>query len=418
MPVSPQPAPDDNGPSDSPEALFISSLIETGDFVPDKFHIKEDDLYCWQSLFRFCTDHQQLSGKAPARSLLKTKYPDFEIHPAIDPRWAADQLHRKASENRLRRNVANAVQLLNEGEVEKAYDTVAGLHRPRVIAKPAVNIFDQVDESDFAVSKLPVPFTALSRVTGGIAPGEFWLLGGRQGTGKTQLSCHYIAGMVKDGYSVRYLSCEMPAAEIAHIVQRNLARDDKKILKLLDSGDWRDKKKAVDLLRGKVAGSLDVLDPSHGRITNATIRSQQDEGPDLVVVDHIGLVHTNDGRRAIDDWRAMALISNTTKEDCLATHVPVLAAVQLNRQAEHGGMKPPKMSEIGGSDALGQDCDKGILMRRLSTSVMVHGAQKVRGGRNATWYTRYDPSTLDYREISKEVAMDQMNMDDDIAADM
>lgn len=406
---------EDDGP-ESPEALFISALLDSGTFDPARYRINEDDLACWRKLFTFGNEYQLKEGVAPPIDLVKRHFPTFEFVPSVGPSWAAHELHRVSSSRRLRTKLREAISHLDNEDVTAAFDTLEGLSRPRSASKAAVSAFDHGHvEQGFDVSKIPVPFQALGRATGGIAPAEFWLLGARQGVGKTQIGAAFVGTAVKAGYHVRYISCEMPAWEIAQLARRNMARNDPKILALLDSKDLLEVKKGIDMLKERIDGSLHVVDPSHARITSSTIQEHQLEGADLVVVDHIGLVSTNDGRRAIDDWRAMATISNVTKEGCLATSVPVLAMVQLNREADSGGFTPPKLSNIGQSDALGQDCDKAVLMKRPieQASVMVYGAEKVRGGRSVRWYSRYRPDVLDYSEVSKDQAREIAAQDED-----
>lgn len=399
--------------ADSPEALMISALLGQGQFTPDKLHVVEDDLQCWNKLWRFCAEYQEKSGEAPPVSLVKRKYPDFEYVPDVRPGWAAHQLLNASASRRLRGTMGEALALLRDDDVAGAYDLLGAAHRPKSSRREPVDLFDHKNiEQEFAISRIPVPWSTLDRTTGGIGPGELWYFAARPGQGKTFSMCQFAATAALSGLKIEYLSLEMSASAIARRTARIMAYRDKPILKMLDSGDPLQVKKGIDALKEKCDGQLKVSDPSHGKMNTSAVQQAQDHA-DLVIVDHVGLMHSSDGRRAIDDWRVMALISNTLKEACLASGVPVLAASQANRQAENHSWNPPKVSELSQGDALGQDGDVVITMKRPSNSVQVFSGEKIREGANKRWYCRFDVKNADFREISHETALDLAAIDGD-----
>jgi len=191
----------------------------------------------------------------------------------------------------------------------------------------------------------------------------------------------------------------------------------KELTVLNDPGKDREAlKRTLDSIKDRMSGTFDVVDPSHGRVTTNVVREHMDEC-DLLIVDHAGLLITADGRRAIDDWRAMALISNMLKEYALETSVPVVAGAQLNRTADTASPRPPKLSQLAQSDALGQDADVVVTMKRLSKHVMVQSAEKVREGEGMLWYSKFDPSKADFGEMKKDAALEFMASDEDLEVD-
>lgn len=404
--------PQTEGP-ETPEALMISALIDSGEFNPEKYHLTEDHLTCWSKLWRFCVEYQQAAGVAPPESLIKTKFPEFEILRGLDPSWAAQELHKAHSSRLLRARLLEAIELVKQEEVDQAYSLLEGIQRPRTSTKPALDVWDYSNSvEEFDIAKIPVPWDSLGRATGGIGPAELWYIAGRPGTGKSFALTEFAARAMREGYRVGYVSCEMPAYQIHKRVLRSLAVAwDAKLLKALDSTDREIYKPAMDIIRERTPGSLGVIDPSHGRMTNALVRAQMEQY-DLVLVDHVGLLSTNDGRKAIDDWRAMAHISNTLREDTLATNTSVVAAVQLNREAEHG-TSAPKVSQLSQSDALGQDGTVVITMRKLSNSVRLWSAEKNREGAPVKWYTRFEPEKSRFDQVSADFSRELQVLDED-----
>lgn len=398
--------------SESPEALFISALLHDGEYRPEEYRITPSHFSCWRKLHEWCEEYQHKAHAAPPLALVHSEFPDFVLGPDVSARWAAHKLHEAHASRQLRVRMREALVLLDEEDLNGAIETLQGIERPHVVRRPPIMIWDHSPEDEIEVARIATPYPTLNRVSGGIGPSELWFWAQRPGEGKTMNLTVFSAYAMEAGYRVRYLSLEMPSRTIVHRTKRALARNERKVLAQLDSKDHREIKKATEHLRHKVPGSLSVVDPSHGSVSSTTVREHMDDC-DLVIVDHAGLMKTADGRRAVDDWRAMALISNSLKEDALATGIPILGAVQLNRTADTGGLTPPKLTTLAQSDALGQDADVVVTGKKTSETTRVYSAEKVREGSGARWFARYDVKTSTYSEMSKEQAQEQMAVDDD-----
>lgn len=408
------PAGETSGP-ESPEALVISSLLESQSFRPEVYNLAEEDLSCWSKLWNFAIDHQVQTNRAPALEVVKARFPDFEYTPKVDTAWAVNLLRRAASSRALRKRIKTAVLALDDQDLETAYAAFDNLGRPRGFRHQATSIFDHTTVAEsWDAHRIEVPYPSLGRVSGGIGTGELWVLVARLSMGKSWQLAYYAAHAAIAGYRVRYLSLEMSDRALSNRVQSILAaRSNNRTVKAgINSDDPAKRKQALDQLRELTMGSVEVVDPSRGRFSSSSIAASMDE-VDLVVIDHLGLMRTDEGRRAVDDWRAMAMISNSLKEDVLASGVPVLAAAQANREADSAGARPPKLSQISQADAIGQDADVVISMKRLSTSVLVHSAEKVRSGPQARWYTNFDPAQARFEEVSRERAEELQSLDDD-----
>jgi hypothetical protein len=410
-----RPAKAENEGPESPEALFISAMIDSGQFTPEKFRITVEHLSCWQKLYTFAADYQQRCGEAPPIDLVKAKFPDFEFREGGRPEWTAHELHQAYASRQLRLKMRESLKALDEGDLEAAYGKLEEISRPKTVRRKPASVFEhQLHQEEFDVPAIEVPYQSLGRYTGGIYPGDLWYIAGRPGTGKTWDLCSFSGKAVSQGCRVRYLSLEMRTSRIAMRALKCMANA--KELEHLVSKDPVAIKKAIDAIQERMPGSFEVVDPSHGRVTTTVAREYMDD-IDLLVIDHAGLMFTPDGRRAHDDWRAMAIISNMLKEYALETAVPILAGAQLNRTADQGGQRPPKISQLAQSDALGQDADVVVTRKRLTKHVVIQSAEKVREGEGGLWYSRFDPAKSDFRELKKDEAMEIMATDEDFDAD-
>lgn len=397
---------DEEGPT-SPEALLISAFINSGQFNPEEYHVSSDDIAGWGKLWAFCREYQQKAGAAPSPLLVSKMFPEFVIMPDVNTAWAADKVRVAASMRDLRFRSRAILAALNDEDLEGAFGAIEGAVRPRGHRKEPISVFDHSSiTEEFQVTRIEVPFQTLQRASkGGIGPGEFWVVAARLGQGKTHVGLEFLARAAKIGYRCAVGAYEMPAKQVNARLIRKLAGRDSDMLKLLDSEEERDRKKAIDAIKERVPGTVEVFDPSHGRINTVGFATELCRDYDLVMLDHLGLMQNNEGKRAIDDWRIQSWISNSLREVTLSTETPVLALAQVNRQGEHSGSnKPPKASELSQADAIGQDADVVITMKRPSKRLMRYEAVKLREGPNVGWFTRFEPERNRFEEISKEIA--------------
>ena len=145
----------------------------------------------------------------------------------------------------------------------------------------------------------------------------------------------------------------------------------------------------------------------------------------IAVIDHMGLMHTADGRSAREDHVVMSLVSRSLKEiSQAAPHVTVIAVAQLNREGatkkEQKGVEvgQPELEHIGGSDKIAWDIDMAIGMRRNSRHVVSNYVIKNRyGPTGIKWYTRFDYENADFRLLDREEAYVLMDEDREQSAD-
>lgn len=400
----------------APEALLISAFLEIGEFDPDRYHVVDDDIEAWKKLWVFCREYQATAGIAPPMSLVRQRFPDFTLTPDVAPSWAAAKVREVSGMRNMRLRIQHAVGALNDEDLAGAHKQFEGLTMPRGHTREPLNVFDQSHLGDeFEVTKMEVPWNTLGRATGGIAPAELWYFAMRLGQGKTWMLNDMQARIAKGGYSVGVASLEMRAPVYAHRVALRMAKNDREVTKALMSEDLGQQKEALDHLSKVIPGKVDIFDPSHGTINSTGFIREICHDYDIVFVDHAGLLMTADGRRAIDDWRAMAVISNVLREITLATTTSIVAAAQINREGERtGSAAPPKASQLSQSDALGQDGDVVVTGKRLSNRTSVFEAVKVRNGPSLRWWTEFDIAKNKIEEISKERALELGVLDADL----
>lgn len=395
----------------APEALFISALLDTGVYVPGMFGIKTEQMSGHKPIHEFCMKYQQDANCAPPVHLLLERYPRFPYTSDINPVWAASQLSDAHTNRVLRSAMSKASASLAEDANDEAIDILkTGLNQ----IQPAIGMgIDATDltllESDEDLQVCPVPTGMLNALTGGIAAGDLWFVAARLGIGKSWKMIQHAVAASEGGWDVAYFSLEMPAKSVQDRIHRVAFQNYKRPWPEIDIDTRRD---LLEKWSSEEKGTISIYDPSKGRCDASVISAVANENT-LVIVDYVGLMHTTTGSRAIEDWRAMAAISNQLKEVALNRNVPIIAAAQINRAGGNSD-KTPGAEHLAQSDALGQDADALITLKRVSKRVLINSLTKYRHGESgARWFTEFDPTFGRFGDISAELATEMRMADDE-----
>lgn len=218
---------------------------------------------------------------------------------------------------------------------------------------------------------IPTGFAQLDTYTGGLKPGEMFVLAARPSIGKTSLALNVIRNLALPTRSrrprkVAFFSLEMTAEQIA---RRLLCTE----AGLSESVFWNKSFQVSELTRltSAVAAFKKAkifIDPTGG-ITIAELRAKarrlkMKEDIDVIVIDYLQLMHA-DGR--VDSrQQEVAEISGGIKKLAKDLKVPVLVLAQLNREVDKtaGAGARPKLAHLRESGTIEQDADIVTFLHR------------------------------------------------------
>ena len=394
------------------ESLLISTVLNT-ETVPGEFGVTEEMIYSYPSEFQWVTSYPKLYSQFPTSEALKYKFPDFPFtEDANDMAFAADEVLKAHSRRSLVQSIQEAAQHSEEGDIEDAIMAITSYIPPARTAPISNDLgnFDFLDDYGTFEDTVDVPWSELSKATGGIRKGDLWYVAARLGHGKSFSLASIAAEALLDGRNVRFYSLEMTKRQVMtrmhvllgarigmdvdHVAMRN---------KVFDPIQYR---KIVKKIDKDVPGKLSVVDSSEGRVSPTTL--VRDKGwADLTIVDYAGLMTTPSGSRAIDDWRSMGVISNTLKEVAITHDLRLVVAAQINRDGDTGASTlPPKVRNLAQADSLGQDADVVLTHKQICKSAMVYGIEKNRNGESGgRFYTHFQPNVGKFDQIDKAEAM-------------
>lgn len=337
----------------------------------------------------------QTSQKLPTYASTKRYWPNMP--------WPADVLAEEFATNELvnayhRNDVIQHVRemdrLLEEGTTREAYalaqsfsSKVVKGDTPRGIQLLDVSLYEE-KESD----GVPLPSWGDAMGERALGRSNFMLLAARTGVGKSWLLLMAAMDAIQAGWDVVFYSLEMSAEEQAKRLQMLLQRTPKAVTKWLASQP----------------GELYVVDQSSHRFgfTPTDLVKRVDNGSNtLIIVDYGELIRPDSGGRTTENWNKSAEVSQALQNVAKNVRVPVLAAVQDNRNAV--GAKSG-VETLSGSDYWGRDADTVLRLRDETGEPQGVGPTRClevvksrhTGSRTPTYY-EFDPKNVGVRIIDR-----------------
>jgi len=240
--------------------------------------------------------------------------------------------------------------------------------RRSVAAKDAAREFLAQLEADHKAGAFPGAETGLVQldlVSGGMRPGEFWVIAGRPSRGKSVVMIQIAAGFLTRGENVAIFSLEMMAREVIGRLVTVLGRVNYQAITQPRNATAADLSRIHGAVE-KLARDLHLwIDPTAGQSLE-TIRAEAQRlrdmhgGLALVVVDYLQLIR---GGRTKNETREeeIARVSGGLKQLAKELRCPVLSASQLN---EAGQTRESRAIEQD-ADALLFIGDDGIKIGKL-----------------------------------------------------
>lgn len=216
-------------------------------------------------------------------------------------------------------------------------------------------------------TEIPVYSAAMKEFIGGFEPETLILVAGRPGMGKTAWMLWCACSQAMAGYKVNVHELEMSARQMWQRLLCGIVGISYQDIKLQKkNGGVSDATiekftKAVDQLTEKYKNNLVVFDRS-GQTTDDIYLTTLREKPDIVYIDHLGLLA--DWQKGWTKNDKIGHVSWQCKRIAKDMHIPVVALSQLNRDVEKRQDKHPLLSDLRDSGELEQNADMVIGMYR------------------------------------------------------
>ena len=214
-------------------------------------------------------------------------------------------------------------------------------------------------------------FEELDRMSGGLKPGEMFVIAARPSMGKTSLMMNIVEHICLDHSKPSMVfSCEMSAFQL---VQRLMFSRAKFAMSQLSRGYTPNKGDLQRIQRAamETAAAKLFIDDTPGITINElrakARRKKRDEDIQLIAIDYLQLMKSRTRQAENSREREIAEISAGIKGLAKELKIPIVILAQLNRGPESRTGKSlgvPRMSDLRESGAIEQDADLvGLLYR-------------------------------------------------------
>lgn len=207
------------------------------------------------------------------------------------------------------------------------------------------------------VTGIPTGFSALDRITDGIAPGHLWVAGGYTSAGKSFLALNVAMAALDAGYGVTFVTLEMSPEEIA-------AR-----ASAIRSGvpsRWHDltpEQEAARATGDEWVRNANLRVTAIPNLSGLTfeIRRAEREGKSLVVLDYLQLVRTNPKDST---YEAMRKVAQELQARLQGSSVAMLALSQISNE---GARNPSETIDFKGAGDIAASSDVSIILKSAHT---------------------------------------------------
>jgi len=422
----------------SSEAMLISAVIRTGDILtPIKQGVTPDLFNGNRHEWEFIDDYYRQHRKPPSQTLFRRKFPKFDLEEVDDTDYLIEDVKRDHARRILIETLKSSADDLSDEadplEVAERYaSSLTALQTTLSGRKDEIDLVADWEDvykvahtrwerrQHYGLPGIPTGFKIVDDNTGGISPGEYWVLAARLGEGKTWTGIRMACAALGAGWRVQYDALEMTRAQTAFRMHTFLSREIRERNEHFRNSDLTlgkgynliEYREFLESLNDHVTGAMFISDTGRGRVTSSKIAAQiERNSPDVVFIDYLTLMDKEDG------WEGIMKLSGEMKAVAQQYNVPVVVLAQINRGGINRSSKePPRTEHLAGSDAIGQDADAVITMAKQSENVMRLRMAKYRHGKDGyQWYAKFDPNNGSYEEVSHDEAVSMIDIDEEAA---
>lgn len=219
------------------------------------------------------------------------------------------------------------------------------------------------------VKGIATGYRSLDNILSGFQPADLVILAARPSMGKTALALSIVQKIaIESGKkrTVGIFSLEMSKEQLVDRLFCSLLGVDSWKLQhgRLEDKDFQNMGPVMDILNQAPVFIDDSVGTSITELRAKARRLQMEHGLDLIIVDYLQLMSTNNMAYAGNRVQEISEISRALKSLGRELHVPILALSQLSRAVELRNPKIPQLSDLRESGSIEQDADVVLMLYR------------------------------------------------------
>lgn len=398
------------------EVKLLNSLIQTNDYITAVNEGVENVFIEYRDVWNFIVHHYDEHKKVPSKETVKQHHPEFEFYSTPEPiKYYIDEAKKESLSYQTRLIVSKTNSLLSEAGPKEALSYL--MENTSALYKYSSNLKDTdlVGEWKDRASDLreraargynelqgiPSGIDVIDKQFGGWQPGDFVVLLGWTGVGKSFIARLFAVNAWKAGYRPLIISLEM-----------NKQQEGQRLDTLLTNGDGTFTN--TDLVRAN-PGIVDnyeswaermfegkhplYLVTSEGLETadQNMVQAKIDQyRPDIVILDYHGLFDDASGAR--NETEKAKNLSKAFKRMAVKNGVPIIDVAAVTMSEGHSE-RPPELEEVAWSKQLAYDADLVLaIQREYNSDLFQVVSRKVRRSTQFGFYLRWNLETGEWKE--------------------
>lgn len=355
----------------------LHAVLEAG---TDPEHLFDEG----QKVFNYLREHYGKYGKLPDIATVETDtkidIPELvDIAEPVD--YYIDRIKQRALDKLTAEQTKKQLEALDNNDagkaIEEAQELLSKVSKQNLAGEiiddwivgvdERVAEYEELKKFPGGVTGVPTPWVGINDLTQGMNPGDFWIIVGRPGTGKTWHLTKMSVHAWVSGFRPLIISMEMSRHRMKRrmdAVYARVAYYDFKRGKLgMHIEDQY--KEAMESLKGQKP--LNIVSRKRVKTTaDVSILIEQIK-PDVVFIDGIYKLRPGGGTRNRAHWEQTMETVDEIQEIALDKEVPILGTTQFSRAQVKKGKSPTKagLEDMAFADAIAMNAD--VILALLAT---------------------------------------------------
>jgi len=398
------------------EVRLLNSIISTNDFVGAVNGGVENVFIEYRDIWNFVVSHYDSHKKVPSRETVKQHHPEFEFISTPEPlEYYIDDAKKESLAYQTRVIVSKANSMLGDvgprealsylmENTSKLYKYSSNLKDTDLVGEWRDRFDDlraRAEKGNQELQGIPSGIGVIDKSFGGWQSGDFVVLLGWTGVGKSFIARLFAVNAWKAGYRPLIISLEM-----------NKQQEGQRLDTLLNNGEGNftnsdlvranplvvDKYKqwAEATFSGKHAIHLvtsEGLETADQNMVQAKIDQYQ---PDVVILDYHSLFDDASGAR--NETEKAKNLSKAFKRMAVKNGIPIIDVAAVTMSDGHSE-RPPELEEVAWSKQLAYDADLVLAIHREYNSDLFQVvSRKVRRSTHFGFYLRWNLETGKWSE--------------------
>jgi replicative DNA helicase len=392
------------------EVRLLNSIVDTQDYTGAVNGGVENVFLEYRDVWNFIVSHYESHSKVPSKETIKQHHGDFEFILTPEPlAYYIDEAKKESLSYQTRGIVAKAHGLINESgpkealsflmeETSKLYKFSSNLKDTDLAGewKDRANDLRARSLNPKKIAGVPSGIDVIDKVFGGWQPGDFIVLLGWTGVGKSFIARLFAVNAWKAGYRPLIISLEM-----------NKQQEGQRLDTLLNNGEGHFtntdlikanpgivdgyEKWAQSTFDGKHAIHLvtsEGLETADQNMVQAKIDQYH---PDMVILDYHSLFDDSSGAK--NETEKAKNLSKAFKRIAVKNGIPIIDVAAVTMSEGHSE-RPPELEEVAWSKQLAYDADLVLAIHREPSSDLFQVvSRKVRRASHFGFYLRWNLET-------------------------